>query len=144
LFLLLFPTIAGVSIQIPNSEGNRDMKVRKVVTGSVLAAGLGVAGLLCAGAASADASANATDATGTGTGTDPTLNYAMGFGNVNHMSEGYNDQNGEHNGIGWLRSDQSNPDPNTFAGTNRVRLPGTGDPNTINFQAPTKVGNGRN
>ena len=115
------------------------MTVRKVVAGSVLAAGLGVAGLFGAGMASADASGTAADATGT----NPTLNDAMGFGNVNHMSEGYNDRTGDHNGIGWLRSDQSNPDPSTFAGTNRVRLAGTGDPNTIGYQHPTKVGNGR-
>ena len=44
----------------------------------------------------------------------------------------------------WLGTlPTSKGDTSDFAGTNRVRLPGTGDPNTINYQQPTKVGNGR-
>jgi hypothetical protein len=117
---------------IPNpTEGNR-MTVRKVVAGSVLAAGLGVLGMLGAGSAFADASANATDATGT----NPTTQDAMGFGNVNHMSEGWN--NG-FNGIGHLRS-VSKGDTSDFAGTNRVKEACKA---CVSLQEPTKVGKGR-
>ncbi len=95
------------------------MNVRKVVAGSVLAAGLCMAGLLGSATAFAD---NATN---------PTTQDAMGFGVTNHMQNGYN---GDFNGIGHLRSEQ---DPSEFAGTNRVR---DADENTINFQTPKGVG----
>ena len=81
------------------------MTVRKVVTGSILAAGIGVAGLFGAGMASADVTDN------------PTTNDSNGFGVTNHMKNGpagnegptFNvDANGvEQNGIGWIRSTQT-------------------------------------
>ena len=116
-----------------SNRKNDDVKIRKVLAGSALAAGLGVAGLLGSATAFADASANATEATST----NPTTQDAMGFGNVNHMSGGWNDG---FNGIGHLRSDQTQPDPNTFAGTNRVKEACSA---CVSFQQPTKVGNGR-
>ena len=68
------------------------MNVRKVVAGSVLAAGLGVAGLF----GSATAFADVTD--------NPTTQDAQGFGVTNHMKNGFNTDNGvPKNGIGWIR-----------------------------------------
>jgi len=64
------------------------MNVRKVVAGSVLAAGLGVAGMVGAGMASADVSTNDTTADRTG------------YGIANHIAI----FNGDQDGIGWTRS----------------------------------------
>jgi hypothetical protein len=80
------------------------MQIHKVVAGSVLAAGLGVAGLFGAGAASADVSTNGTD------------NDAYGYGIANHIAN----FNGDHDGIGWIRSEQTGAEISSVAGTNRV------------------------
>jgi hypothetical protein len=79
------------------------MKIQKVVAGSVLAAGLGVAGLFGAGMASADVSTNGTD------------NDAWGYGVANHIAN----FNGDHNGIGWSRS-ESKGDISEIAGVKKV------------------------
>jgi hypothetical protein len=84
------------------------MQIHKVVAGSVLAAGLGVAGLLGAGAASADVTNN------------PSTNDSNGFGITNYMKNGpveggptHNDLDQaaagvvDRNGIGWVRSTQT-------------------------------------
>ena len=114
------------------------MNVRKVVAGSVLAAGLGVAGLF----GSATAFADVTD--------NPTTQDAQGFGVTNHMKNGFNTDNGvPKNGIGWIRSEQTGDQVSNQSGTNRVRI---ADPSTveeqgawgpINANNPTRVGNGR-
>ncbi|SRR5258705_6685592 len=72
------------------------MNVRKVVAGSVLAAGLGVAGLIGAGAASADVTNNGTtnDATG------------YGLANYNNLAHNADDSLGT---VGSLRSAQTVP-----------------------------------
>ena len=109
------------------------MKVRKAVAGSVLAAGLGVAGLFGAGAASADAAA---------VGSNPSASDTQGYGVTNHMQgdgvhsvDGYN---GDANGIGHIRSGQTGQEISSAAGTNWVQTGpadgGTGDPNTLQYQ----------
>jgi len=84
------------------------MNVRKVVTGSVLAAGLGVAGLFGPGMASADVSIN------------PTTNDAYGYGVANDIHNVIQPAGGH--GVGFRRSDQTQPDPNTFGGVNRIEV----------------------
>jgi hypothetical protein len=106
------------------------MNVRKVAVGSVLAAGLGVAGLIGAGAASAD---------GTAVGSNPSLSDTQGFGVTNHMQgdgvhNGGDDYNGAFNGIGHLRSAQPGTGVGSVsgnAGTNRVVV---ADPHTLSYQ----------
>jgi hypothetical protein len=75
------------------------MDVRKVAAASVLAAGLGVAGLVGAGAASADNTDN------------PTTNDSNGYGITNHMKNGFTEDgptfNNDLNGIGHIRSTQT-------------------------------------
>jgi|KBSMisStaDraftv2_1062788.scaffolds.fasta_scaffold242047_2 hypothetical protein len=102
------------------------MTVRKVVAGSVLAAGLGVAGLLGAGSAFADAAA---------VGSNPSASDTQGFGVTNHMqgdgvhsTTGYN---GDNNGIGHIRSTQTGQEVSGNAGTTRVV---DADPNTLQYQ----------
>ena len=92
------------------------MKVRKVITGSILAAGVGIAGLFGAGAASAD---------GAAVGSNPSASDTQGFGVTNHMqgdgvhsTTGYN---GDANGIGAIRSTQTGAQISGAAGTNRVQ-----------------------
>lgn len=80
------------------------MKVHKVVAGSVLAAGLGVAGLIGAGAASADVSTNGT------------TNDAYGYGTANYNAN-YKDALGT---LGSIRSTQTGTEISSVAGTNRV------------------------
>jgi hypothetical protein len=110
------------------------MKVRKAVAGSVLAAGLGVAGLIGAGAASAD---------GTAVGSNPSLSDTQGFGVTNHMQgdgvhsvDGYN---GDFNGIGHIRSTQTGAEVSGNAGTNRVVA---ADPNTLAYQQADIIASG--
>jgi hypothetical protein len=118
------------------------MTVRKVVAGSVLAAGLGVAGLFGAGAASADVSNNGT------------TNDAYGYGIANHIAN----FNGDHNGIGWVRSDrtlQTAEEISGEAGRKKIEdhygvvsTQGSENDATTNYDPisnnhPTKVGNGR-
>ena len=105
------------------------MKVRKVITGSILAAGVGIAGLFGAGAASAD---------GAAVGSNPSLSDTQGFGVTNHMQgdgvhNGGNGYNGDANGIGAIRSAQTGAQISGAAGTNRVQAP-TGDPHTLTYQ----------
>ena len=106
------------------------MKVRKVITGSVLAAGVGIAGLFGAGAASAD---------GAAVGSNPSASDTQGFGVTNHMQgdgvhNGGNGYNGDANGIGAIRSAQTGAQISGAAGTNRVQTGPAGDPNTLNYQ----------
>ena len=100
--------------------------MKKVITGSILAAGLGVAGLFGAGAASAD---------GTAVGSNPSLSDTQSFGVTNHMqgdgvhsTTGYN---GDNNGIGHIRSTQTGQEVSGNAGTTRVV---DADPNTLQYQ----------
>jgi uncharacterized membrane protein len=88
------------------------MNVRKVVTGSILAAGLGVAGLFGAGPAFADVTNN------------PTTNDAHGFGIANHIAN----FNGDHNGIGWIRSEQTGAQISAGGGADGAYA---ADPNTV-------------
>ena len=111
------------------------MNVRKVVAGSVLAAGLGVAGLTGAATAFADVTDN------------PTFNDATGFGIANHIHNGFN---GEENGIGHLRSVQKGT-ISEAVGVNSPLADGAfqGSPDSpaafgpINDKNPVRVGNGR-
>jgi hypothetical protein len=80
------------------------MQIHKVVAGSIFAAGLGVVGLIGAGAASADVSTNGTD------------HDAYGYGIANHIAN-FNDG---FNGIGHLRSAQSGAEISSVAGTKKV------------------------
>jgi hypothetical protein len=103
------------------------MNVRKVVAGSVLAAGLGVAGIVGAGAASAD---------GTAVGSNPSLSDTNGYGVTNHMQgDGVHDSgsgwNGDANGIGAIRSAQTGAQVSAQSGTNRVV---TADEHTLTWQ----------
>ena len=102
------------------------MQIRRVVTGSVLAAGLGLAGLFGSATAFAD---NATN---------PTTNDAQGFAVTNHMNGPWNEG---FNGIGHLRSEQTGAEVSSAAGTNRVR---EADPNTVNWQTPKETGKNGN
>jgi hypothetical protein len=83
------------------------MNVRKVAVGSVLAAGLGVAGLFGAGAASADP------------GTNGTTNDAHGYGvaNYNNLAHNVDDSLGS---VGSIRSTQTGAEIAAQSGTNRV------------------------
>jgi hypothetical protein len=116
------------------------MNVRKVVAGSVLAAGLGVAGLSGAATAFADVTDN------------PTVNDSTGYGVTNHMKNGFN---GDHHGIGWARSQQTGEEISAIVGdagrdadVNGV-VSHQGDPDNpadfgpINDKNPVRVGNGR-
>jgi hypothetical protein len=110
------------------------MNVRKVVAGSVLAAGLGVAAVMGAGMASAD---------GTAVGSNPSLSDTQGFGVTNHMqgdtvhdTDGYN---GNANGIGAIRSAQTGAQVSGNAGTNRVVV---ADPHTLTYQQDDIIASG--
>jgi hypothetical protein len=76
------------------------MNVRKVVAGSVLAAGLGVAGLFGSATAFADVSTN------------PTISDEHGYGVANHIAN----FNGDHNGVGWIRSEQTGSEVSALGG----------------------------
>jgi hypothetical protein len=114
----------SIPYQILNTEGNHHMQIHKVVAGSVLAAGLGVAGLFGAGAASAD---------GTAVGSNPSASDTHGFGITNHMQT----NNGDNTGIGHIRSAQTKGGPDvegsvsSQGGTTRVV---DADPNTLQYQ----------
>jgi hypothetical protein len=123
-----------------NQEKN--MQVRKVVAGTALAVGVGVAGLMGAGMASAD-SDNVNANGGTATGSNPSISDTNGYGIVNHMQGdgdrvGFDglpggDYNGDANGIGGIRSTQTGAQISATTGTNRVQS-SAGDPNTREYQ----------
>jgi hypothetical protein len=77
------------------------MNVRKVAAASVLGAAVSVAGMLGAGMAAADVTDN------------PTINDSNGYGVANAIHNIIQPA-GEHNGIGYLRSDPNQPAPNTI------------------------------
>ena len=113
--------------------------MKKVITGSVLAIGVGMAGLFGAGAASADVTNNGT------------LNDAMGFAVANDIHNFHPDENG----AGYARAGNKGS-ISEIAGRNRVTeacgecTAEQGDQNDadsdyqpISNNDPTKVGNGR-
>ena len=115
------------------------MNVRKVVAGSVLAAGLGVAGLFGAGMASADVTNNGT------------TNDSTGFGVTNHMKNAFNGDHTEHR-VGTVHQPvrTSRPSWGRRADADARRRQPPGDRNgdeadfgPINDNNPTRVGNGR-
>jgi hypothetical protein len=103
---------------------------------AVTLGGLAIAGLVAmgqAGLASAEM----------GTDENPTLNDAQGFAVTNHMKGDGEDghspltgYNGDHHGIGWIRSGQTGEEVSSAAGVNRVSDDETGDPNSVNYQDP--------
>ena len=114
------------------------MKIRRVVAGSVLAAGLGVAGLLGSATAFADVSTNGT------------VSDEHGYGIANHIAN----FNGDHNGIGHLRSQMTGTEVSAGGGHRgpAVVVDSQGD-NSLGDYAPisnngglnngVRVGNGR-
>src|SRR3954468_17575931 len=80
------------------------MNVRKAIAGSVLAGSLGVAGIVGAGMASADVSTN------------DTTNDAYGYGIANHIAN----FNGDHDGIGWIRSTQTGAEIGSVSGVKKI------------------------
>jgi hypothetical protein len=85
-----------------------------------------------AGAASADVSTNGTDSD------------AYGYGIANHIANA----NGDHTGIGWLRSEQTGEAISSVGGTKRIGdtawVRSSQDDNGPGLYAPiSSVGNGR-